>query len=153
MPEPLIKSSFISCPEMWPQFTQLYTQWVLWEFVVKLGKLRVNWEYIKMNPVGKWLSMFWAICERTLNEWFRHMLSKFWSNLWKNSVGSFTKCLLGKFWSNYERTHRVISKTTWWANWWAFSDHILNLPSDLIEIKVVSIFWKNSQFAHWVNCE
>ena len=39
MPEPLIKSSFKKCPVMWPQSIQPYTQWFLWEFVVKFNQI------------------------------------------------------------------------------------------------------------------
>jgi hypothetical protein len=38
-PGPPIKGSFKKCPPMCSQCAQLYTQWVLWEFMVKLSHI------------------------------------------------------------------------------------------------------------------
>jgi len=50
----------------------------------------------------------------------------------------------GKLWvsfdQNCQRTQGVHSENTWWAIWQVSFEQTLNLPTDQIEIKVVSKF-------------
>jgi len=110
VPEPLIESSFKEYLKICPQYTQSYTQWVLWEFVVKLNHIESLLGVLWKEPTGHIVCIFWVFFERTLNEWLRHIVGTFWSKLWKNPVGSFTKYLLGNlmgsFWIWSQCSHR-----------------------------------------------
>ena len=55
VPEPLIKSSFINCSEIWPQFTQPHTQRVNWEFVEKQDYIE-SFLWVNWKKLGGWVA-------------------------------------------------------------------------------------------------
>ena len=90
------------------------------------------YQKLLINSLDMQLSIFWiylgVFFERTLNEWLRYSLDTFWVNLWKEPQGFFLKmfsmCPLIKVRSN----------------WWAHFECVLNVPTGLIEIKMMSFF-------------
>ena len=128
MPEPLIESSFKEYSKICPQYAQPHTQWVYWEFLIKLDPIK-SFLWIHWNkPSGYIVDIFWSILWKN-SQWvaqayFRHILIKFM----KETPGFFLKmssmCPLIKMRSN----------------WWAHFECILNAPTGLIEIKMMGIF-------------
>jgi len=72
---------------------------------------------LSKNSLSIWLSILWSyiwvLFERTLNEWLRFIAGTFWTKLWKDPGGSFTKypvgSLMGSFW--------IWSQLTHWSHW------------------------------------
>ena len=118
MSEPLIKSSFKICSEICSHFAQPLTQWVNWEFVGKLAKLRSNWEYVERNPVDMCLSKLKTIYERTFNEWLRYIVDK----LWKEPQGFVKEYSLDKLMGSL----RSNSKFSQWSKCDQSGGHIQN---------------------------
>ena len=123
-------------------------------------KLRVYCGYIVKNPVGMFLSIFWAYYERTFDEWLRYIVDIFWTNLWKKPKGFFKEwlkgMLVGFLWSNSHFAHWVywdqsgglfLSKLSLYplgllrAKWEINLQKTFNLPSGQFE----GILFKNSQ--------
>ena len=119
-------SSFKMYPEIWSSCAQPYTQWVLWEFVVKLNQIESLFWILLNEPPG-------YILKELLMEWLRHRV--------------------GTFLSHYERTHRVLLRVTSWVLWWVLLKPTNHLPTDPIKIKVVSKLRTCPPFALWVKCE
>jgi len=115
--EPLIESSFKIYLAIWSQCTQSYTQWVLWEFVVKLNHIE---------------SLLWVLWKEPTGHIFEYSLKEI------SISGSDT--LWVHFEQNYERTQRVHSQNTSWVIWWVHFEFDHNAPTNHIEIKVVSKF-------------
>ena len=85
-----------------------------------------------INSVGMWLSTLWTYCraffERTLNEWLRYILGAFCANLWKKPQGFFENAF------NVPTDQNKIKLMVYF-------EFVLNVPSGLIEIKTMGIFW------------
>ena len=88
-------------------------------------QLRVSFEYVQMNLPD----MFWANCwvcfERTLNEWLRHMVGTFWSNLWKKPLGFFKEEPMGSLMGSF----KTYSQPTHWSHQDQIDGYIENLPT------------------------
>jgi len=105
--------------------TYLQFAWAThWQFFHKIptnmtticlvGSFQRTHNKLSKNPLSMWLSILWSNCwvfyERTLNEWLRHIVGKFWSKLSKNPRGSFKGYLMGNlagfFWKNSQLTYQ-----------------------------------------------
>ena len=138
------QGSFINCLEMWPHFTQPYTQWILWEFIE--STLKEPGGYVAEHI----LSNLW---KNPQGSFTKHPVGKFWSNLWKNSVGSFTKCLMGIYWSDLWKNPQVSFKNCLMGTLMGFLwSHSQLTQQSHWDQSGGLFFWKNSQFAHWVKC-
>jgi len=84
--------------------------------------------------------MFWAnhwvFFERTLNEWLRHMVGTFWSNLWKKPPGFFKAEPMGSLMGSF----KTYSQLTHWSHQDQIDGYIENFPTIYLLGKV------------WVNC-
>ena len=101
------------------------------------GKIEPHWEFV----VSSLKKTHWAHCGCIIEYSLKELLMSGSGKLWVH------------FAQNCERTQWVLSKSGSWVCCWFFFERTLNLPTDHIEIKVVSIFWKNSEFTCWVKCE
>jgi len=121
--------------------TQWFAQNILGRFIQTYSKETRNlvqfYHKLSKNPLSIWLGTVWAdcwvFCERSFDEWLRHMM--------------------GTFWSNYQRTHWVFSnKSPHRVLWWVLLKLTHHLPTDPIKIKVVSTLRIYPPFTHWVKC-
>ena len=134
-------SLFKKSPPLWYQ----YTQWANWEIdhkkptniplshslKIPLGFFHKFHHKPSKNSLSICLSILWLYLwvnyERTFDEWLRHIVGIFWTNLTKLRVycGYIVKnpvgMLLSIFWVNYERTSdewlRYIVDI-FWTNLW-----------------------------------
>ena len=101
------------------------------------GKIEPHWEFV----VSSLKRTHWVCCGQIDGHSLKELSMSGSGTLWTH------------FAQNCERTQGVHSKNTHWAMWWVFFEHVHNLPTNYIEIKVVSKFWKNSQLTCWIKCE
>ena len=121
VPEPLVESAFKEYLAIWSQCTQPYTQWVLWEFVVKLNHIE---------------SLLWVLWKEPTG----HIMGIFLGVLWKNSqwvAQAHCGYILNKI---VKEPIWVLSQNTCWVIWWVHFEFDHNVPTGHIGIKVVSKF-------------
>ena len=138
---------FQICSEICSHCAQPLTQWVNWEFVGKLTKLRFNWEYIRRNSVDICLRKLKTIYERTFDEWLKHVVDK----LGKKPQGVLKEYpqdkLMGSLRSN--------SKFAQWSK----CDQSGGQIENKFKTCFLNIWWTNylivfnlfSMYIHWVN--
>ena len=130
IPEPLIESFFKKCPAVWSQFAH----WVFFEYIFNLVQF--------LTKLKEWSKKTqWANCDQTAG--------LFLKKLSMSGSGIFLKQIV-------KETLEFLSKCALWACWCVLSEHIHNLPTDQVVIKVVGFFFKKFKTyplgMWWVNC-
>ena len=127
VPEPLIKTSFTKYPAICPYCTQPYTQWVLWEFVVKLSQIESFFWKVLNEPtgyvLGKSLSTFWKNSSWVAQFQSGYILNKIVKELWGFFQGVAQGYMSGLFWSKFKTYPVIPSRSKWWVHW-EFAHHL-----------------------------
>ena len=144
MPEPLIESSFIKYLAIWSQCTQPYTQWVLWEFVVKLNHIEsllwVLWKEPTGHIVATLMGILWKNSQWVAQVHSGHILIK----IVKEHRGFIHKIPSGFFDGFFLNLISTYPPITLKSKWWVSCKRTLNLPTR----QSVSKLFKNSQQTH-----
>ena len=144
VPEPLIESSFKEYLAIWSQCTQPYTQWVLWEFVIKLNHIEsllwVLWKEPTGYIVGIFLGILWKNSQWVAQAHCGYILIK----IVKEPSGFIHKIPAGWFDGFILNLISMYPLITLRSKWWVSFKRTLNLPAG----QSVSKLFKNSQKTH-----
>ena len=111
------------------QFAQNISGRFTWTYSKETLNLVQPDHELSKNPISIWLSMFWVdgwvYFERTLNEWLRHIVGTFWSNLWKKLLGFFKEEPMGSLMGSF----KTYSQLTHWSHQDQIDGCVENLPT------------------------